>query len=112
MEMKERDKLKIMLEKAEENLVKENQKTLLVMTIYYMVLCGIVMYMLKWSIGDIIIGAVFLGGFISWLTLIVYIIYTSLYTNKKALEETVARLKVEIYRIDRMDFTDDFIDED
>ena len=53
MEMNKRDKLVIMLEQAEARLRKENQKTLLVMTIYYMVLCGIIMCGAKWSIGDI-----------------------------------------------------------
>ena len=37
MEMNKRDKLKFMLEKTEERLIKENQKTILVMTIYHII---------------------------------------------------------------------------
>ena len=113
-----RDNLKRMLEQAEERLIKENQKTALLMTIYYMVLCGIVMHLQDASLIDIIIGAVFLGGFISWLTIAVYSFYTSIFTKKEDLEKMILKLKIEIDRIERNELSDEtmelmkYIDED
>lgn len=111
MEDKKRN-LKIMLERTEELLIKENQKTVLFMTIYYIVLCGIMMYAQNGNIKDIIVEAVVLGIFISVLTIIVYVFFTSVFTNKNSLEKTIAKLKVEIERIDRTELSDDFIDEE
>ena len=112
MEMKKRDKLMLVLEKEEEHLRKENQKIVLFMTNYYIVLCGIMMYAQNSNIKDIIVEAVVLGIFISVLTIIVYVFFTSVFTNKNSLEKTIAKLKVEIERIDRTELSDDFIDEE
>lgn len=117
MEDKKRN-LKIMLERTEELLIKENQKTVLFMTIYYIVLCGIMMYAQNGNIKDIIVEAVVLGIFISVLTIIVYVFFTSIFTKKEDLEKMILKLKIQIDRIDRKGLSDesielmDFIDED
>lgn len=112
METKKRDNLKIMLEQAEARLVKENQKTVLFMTIYFIILSVFMMYEQNSNIKDIIVEAVILGAVISLITIVVYIFYTSMFTNKKSLEQTIVKLKIELDIIDRMKLSDDFTDEE
>ena len=110
--MNKRDKLKFMLEKTEDLLRKENQKTILVMTIYHIIICGIMMYTQNSNIKEIIVEAVICGIVISYLALVVYSFYTSVFTNKELIEKNILKLKKEIDGIDRTELSDEFIDDE
>jgi uncharacterized protein YqhQ len=99
--MDEKFKLEKELEKEQEQLQKENKKTFLVMTIYQMVVCGVILYMHNKKITDIIIPSVLGGVFISWIGLMVYSFYTSLYTCKESLQYSISRLKIQIEELDK-----------
>ena len=104
--MNEKDKLTIMLEQTETRLRKEKQKTLLFMTIYSIIICGGIIHSQYNNIKDIIIESTILGVFISFLTLIVYFTFTSLFTSKESLENIIVDLKIKIDRTNRKDITD------
>ena len=112
MEMNKRDKLVIMLEQTEARLRKENQKTVLFMTMYFIILSIVMMYAQNSNIKEIIVEAVILGAVISLITIGVYIFFTTIFTNKKSLEQTIVKLKIELDIIDRMKLSDDFTDEE
>lgn len=113
-----RDNLKRMLEQAEERLKKENQKTLVFMTIYFIILSGAIIHAQYSNIKDIIVESVILGTVISLITVGVYIFYTSIFTKKEDLEKMILKLKIEIDRIERNELSDEtmelmkYIDED
>lgn len=110
--MSERDKLKILLEKAEERLIKENQKTALVLTLYSIIVYGAIMYIKCSSdILGIIIESVVMGIVITIVGIGVWSCYTGLYTNKELLEKDIMRLKIEIKLIDKEEYPDDFMDD-
>jgi hypothetical protein len=99
--MDEKFKLESTLEKTKERLVKENWKIIIFMTVYSMVICGMIMHPQYSNLKDLIIESVILGAVVSGITMFVYFFFTSLFTNKKALESSVARLKFEIEEIDK-----------
>ena len=99
--MDEKFKLEKTLEQEQEQLQKENRKSLLVMAIYQIVVCGIIFYIYNRNIKDIIVPSIFCGLCITWIGLIVYSFYTSLYTHKEALQNSIIRLKIQIEEIDK-----------
>lgn len=112
MKMNKRDKLKILLEKAEERLIKENQKTALVLTLYTSIVYGAIVYIkCPGNILDIIIESVVMGIIITIVGIGVWSCYTGLYTNKELLEKDIMRLKIEIKLIDKEEYPDDFMDD-
>ena len=102
--MSERDKLKILLEKAEERLIKENQKTALVLTLYSIIVYGVIVYIKCPSdILGIIIESVVMGIVITIVGIGVWSCYTGLYTNIAGLKREVYEIKFKIEEIDKKD---------
>lgn len=99
--MDEKFKLERTLEKTKERLVKENWKIIIFMTVYSMIICGCIIHSQYNNIKDLVIESVILGAGISVITIFVYFTFTSLFTNKEALESSVARLKFEIEELDK-----------
>ena len=70
------------------------------------------MYTQNSNIKEIIVEAVICGIVISYLALVVYSFYTSVFTNKELIEKNILKLKIEIDRIDRTELSDEFIDDE
>ena len=70
------------------------------------------MYTQNSNIKEIIVEAVICGIVISYLALVVYSFYTSVFTNKELIEKNILKLKKEIDGIDRTELSDEFIDDE
>ena len=99
--MDEKFKLERTLEKTKERLVKENWKIIIFMTVYSMIICGCIIHSQYHNIKDLVIESIILGTGVSGITIFVYFVFTSLFTNKGSLESSVARLKYEIEELDK-----------
>ena len=102
--MDERDKLRFELEQTQERLVKENQKTLVVLTIYAIIVYGAIVYIkcpgdiLDMIIESVIMGIVIMAGGIG-----VWSFYTGSYTKIESLKSKVYELKFKVEEIEKKD---------
>jgi hypothetical protein len=102
--MDERDKLRFELEQTQERLVKENQKTMVVLTIYAIIVYGAIVYIkCPGDILDMIIESVIMGIVIMVGGIGVWSYYTGLYTNIEGLKRKVYELKFKVEEIEKKD---------
>ena len=89
----ERSKLEYELSFIDKRLEKEKTKRILIMILIYSVLCGLIIFKDNDGIFDLIFSSIILGGISTFVTSIVFVLVSDVFTNTTYLEYRKKRLE-------------------